>query len=229
MEWHYHWQISLTFHSLYHSPSLQNSLPDANQAIPFSPIGSNKFHVEHNVSIEITLLLLKGNSHPRKIAKELGVSHTTVLRKLNGLLEGNVVDFQTEGKNSVYFLKKTIEARVSVFMAEYYRLGMLIRTEPHLRPVINTIHEREDISLAVLFGSYAKGTAERKSDIDVYIETNDRTVKQDLERSHSRLSIQYGPWDTDNLLIQEIMKNHCILKGVEQYYERTQFFASVIP
>ena len=96
---------------------------------------------------------------------------------------------------------------------------------PHLRSVIRTIQERKDIPLAILFGSYAKGTADRKSEIDVYIETDNREVKVELERSNSRLSIKYGPWDPDNLLIQEIVKNHVVLKGVERYYEKTKFFA----
>ncbi len=181
------------------------------------------FHVEQNVSIKIVALLLRGDSHPRKLAKDLGVSHTTVLRKLRGLLDGNVVDFRTEGKNRVYFLKKTLEARVHIYMAEWYALGNLIEEFPHLRSVVRTIQEREDVSLAVLFGSYAKGTADQKSDIDVYIETGDREVKRELERSHSRLSVKIGSWDPENLLIQEIAKNHVILKGVERYYERTKF------
>jgi len=74
----------------------------------FSPIGRNMFHVEQNVSIQIVALLLRGDSHHRKLAKELGISHTTVLRKLKGLLDGNVVDFRIEGKNRVYFLKKPL-------------------------------------------------------------------------------------------------------------------------
>lgn len=48
--------------------------------------------------VQIVALLLKRDAHPRKLAKDLGVSHTTVLRKLRGLLDGNVVDFRIEGK-----------------------------------------------------------------------------------------------------------------------------------
>jgi len=194
------------------------------EALPFSIIGSNTFHVEQNVSIQIVALLLRGDSYPRKLAKDLGISHTTVLRKLKDLLEENVVHFRAEGKNRVYFLKKTLEARVFVFMTEWYTLGALIEQAPHLRSVVRTIQEREDIPLAVLFGSYAKGTADQKSDIDVYIETGEREVKRELERCHSRLSIKIGPWDPENLLIQEIAKNHVIIKGVERYYEKTKFF-----
>ena len=194
------------------------------QTQPFLPNGSNMFHVEQNIIVQIVALLLKRDSHPRKLAKDLGVSHTTVLRKLRGLLDGNVVDFRIEGKNTVYFLKKTLEARLYSYVAEWYALGNLIEEAPHLRPVVRTIQERGDIQLAVLFGSYAKGTADKKSDIDVYIETDDREVKRELERSHLRLSVKIGSWDPENLLIQEIAKNHVILKGVERYYERTKFF-----
>ncbi|MDD4256047.1 MAG: nucleotidyltransferase domain-containing protein [Methanofollis sp.] len=182
------------------------------------------FHVEQNVSTRIVALLLKGDSHPRKLAKDLGVSHTTVLRKLKDLLDGNVVDFRIEGKNRVYFLKKTVEARLHAYVAEWYALGDLVEEAPHLRSVIRAIQEREEIPLAVIFGSYAKGTADRKSDVDLYIETDDRMVKQDLERAHLRLSVKIGSWAPENLLIQEIVKNHVILKGVERFYEKTRFF-----
>lgn len=110
-------------------------------------------------------------------------------------------------------------------MAEWYALGDLIEEAPHLRSIVRAVAEREDIPLAVLFGSYAKGTADRKSDIDLYIETDDREVKRELQRAHLRLSVKIGPWDPENLLIQEIVKNHVILKGVERYYEKTAFFA----
>jgi predicted nucleotidyltransferase len=191
---------------------------------PFLFIGSNMFHVEQNISIQIVALLLKGDSHPRKLAKDLDISHTTVLRKLEGLLDENVVDFRKEGKNRVYFLKKTLEARVYIYVAEWYALGELVKEASHLRSLVRTIQEREDIPLAILFGSYAKGTADRKSDIDLYIETDDREIKRELERSHSRLSVKIGIWDSENLLIQEIVKNHVIVRGVERFYERTKFF-----
>lgn len=182
------------------------------------------FHVEQNVSIKIVALLLRGDSHPRKLAKDLDISHTTVLRRLKGLLDGNVVDFRMEGKNRTYFLKKTLEARVHVYVTEWYALGSLIEDAPHLRSVIRTIQERRDIPLAVIFGSYAKGTANEKSDVDLYIEADDREVKRELERCYSKLSVKIGAWDPENLLIQEIAKNHIIVKGVERYYEKTGVF-----
>ncbi len=192
--------------------------------MPFSPIGSYFYHVEQNLTIKIVGLLLKGDSYPRSLAKDLDVSHPTVLRKLKGLLDENVVDFRVEGKNTVYFLKKSIEARAYGYMAEWYSLVETIESAPHLRSIIRAVQEEKDVPLAILFGSYAKGTQRPSSDIDVYLETTDREVKRDLERRHSRLSVKIGSWDPENLLIREIVQNHVILKGVERYYEKTRFF-----
>lgn len=184
--------------------------------------------MEQNSSIEIVRNLLIHDSHPRAIARELGVSHTTVQRKIKELLSGNVLDYRIEGKNTVYFLKRTIEARIYMYMAEWYTLGETIEQLPQLRFIIKIIQDRRDISLAILFGSYAKGTSREASDIDIYIETTDISIKREIERHHSKVSVKIGLFDTDTLLIQEIMKNHVILKGVERYYEATEFFEQTL-
>jgi hypothetical protein len=49
-------------------------------------------------------------------------------------------------------------------------------------------------------------------------------VKQELERINSALSVKIGRYESKNLLIQEIKKNHVIIKGVEDYYARNGFF-----
>ncbi len=180
------------------------------------------FHVEQNLTYEIVLALLRVGSHPRAIAKDLGVPHTTVLRKLKTLSRDNVIDYREEGKNKVYFIKNTLEARTYIMIVELYKLARTLYLYPHLRSIIQNIQQHPDIQLAVLFGSYAKGTATQKSDIDVYIKTQDRGLKRDLERIHSKLSIKTGEFDRSSILIREIEKDHVILRGVEEYYEKTR-------
>ena len=80
------------------------------------------------------------------------------------------------------------------------------------------------VPLSILFGSYAKQSAEKGSDIDIYIETKDKKIKQGLEILDSNLSVKIGEYDKKNLLIREIEKNHVIVKGVEVYYEKNKFF-----
>lgn len=173
---------------------------------------------------EILNLLLKEKNHIRKLAKKLGINHMTILRKMNSLFKDNIVDYKIQGKNKVYFIKKTSEARQYVFMTEQYKLLMLLEKYPELRWIIDNIQNNKKVRLVVIFGSYAKLIAKKNSDIDVYVETIDRKLKKVLESIDSKLSIKIGKYNKKNLLIKEIEKNHVIIKGVEKYYEKSEFF-----
>jgi predicted nucleotidyltransferase len=177
--------------------------------------------VEQNLTNEIILILQKGDLHPRAIAQGLGTNHMTVTRKLRELAEENCVDRRTEGKNTVYFLKKSIEAKNAVMTAEIYKQSRVLAQYPVLRGIFSTIQAREDIPLALLFGSYAKGTATKESDIDIYIETLNPNNKKDLEQRNSSISIKIGEFDIHDLLVREILKDHVIIRGVERYYDKT--------
>lgn len=168
--------------------------------------------------------LLKENDHVRSLAKKLKTNHMMVLRKMKELFKSNIVDYKEKGKNKVYFLKKTPEARNFIFMTENYRLIELVKKYPLLRKVIENIQNNQKIKLAVIFGSYAKETAGEDSDIDVYIETANKKIKSELELIDSKISVKTGWYDKANNLIKEIEKNHIIIKGVEAFYEKNKFF-----
>lgn len=180
--------------------------------------------MEQNISFEILIALIRGPMHARALAKKLGINHMAVVRALKKLVSENALDFRTEGKNKVYFPKKSLEARNYAIMAEMYKLNKVLKKYPELRGVIDNIQKNAYVGLAVLFGSYAKGIARKDSDIDIFIETKNRKLKQDVELLNSKMSIKIGGYDRDNLLIREIEKNHVILKGAEKYYERNRFF-----
>jgi predicted nucleotidyltransferase len=169
-------------------------------------------------------MLLKEESHPRLLAKKLGVNHMTVSRRLKQLLKANVVDYSESGKNKTYYLKKTVEARNHVYMSEHYKREKLLEHYPHLRRIIEKIQDNPKVKVAVLYGSHAKNTATEKSDIDVYVETKNRKLKSEIESIDGRLSVKIGEYKTDNPLAREIKKDHVIIKGVEEYYEKTRFF-----
>ena len=179
---------------------------------------------QKSYKLEIVNELLSSENHIRGIAKRLNTNHMTIARKIKEIKSENVVDYKTEGKNKKYFLKKTIEAKNYVFSAENYKLNKLLKKYPNLRNIVEKIQKDKKIKLAVLFGSYAKRTAKVDSDIDVYIETIDKKLKEDLSFVDSKLNIKIGKYDKSNLLIREIEKNHVIIKGVEYYYEKNKFF-----
>ena len=174
---------------------------------------------QKDYNMEILNVLLNGENHIRGIAKKLNTNHMMVLRKLKELSDKSVVDFKREGRNQVYSIKDSPEARVFIIMTEQYKLFKCIEKYPYLKDIIKKIQGDRKIKLAVIFGSHAKGLARKNSDIDIFIETSDRKLKEKYSEIDSRLSIKIGRLGKDNLS-QEIGKNHVIIKGGEIYHEK---------
>jgi predicted nucleotidyltransferase len=175
-----------------------------------------------NVSMEIILVLLRSGLHVRKLAQELGTPHSTVHRRVNDLIMANILDFRMEGKNKVVFLKRGLQARSHVLNAERYKLNKLLERYPRLGIILDEMLGRADAEMVVLFGSYAKFTAGKDSDIDVYAETLDESVKLRMESVNSKIRVKFGEFDPDSLLIKEIIKHHVILKGAERFHDKVK-------
>jgi len=177
----------------------------------------------NNLELDVVGLLINSDNHIRGIAKKLNESHTTILRKLNNLKEDNIIDSRTEGKNKIFFLKRNINSRTYILQAELHKLNKLLRKNKELAIILEDILKKTDEKLIILFGSYAKNMAKKDSDIDIYIETKSRVVKQTVENIHSKISVKTGPFDNESPLIKEIIKNHIILRGIEEFYDRKVF------
>lgn len=172
---------------------------------------------------EIILELLKGAGSISAIAKNIGSNKTSVMRTVNDLLKENIVDYRIEGRNKIIYLKKGLTARNYVYRAEQYKLNKIFAKYPKLKIILKEVLDKaKKAEMIILFGSYAKLIAKDTSDIDVYVETDDRTLKKSLEGD--RLSIKIGKFDLENPLVKEIIKHHAIVKGVERFYEKTGFF-----
>ena len=174
------------------------------------------FHRKND--LDILECLRRGPSHIRELAQKLSLSPATVMRIL-GRLEGErVVDFRTQGKNKSYFLKESIEARTYVLMLEKYKLLRLLE-QPVLRRMVERVKEITRGELVVLFGSYAKGTEKPSSDIDLYVETTNRQLREQIKSISGKISVKIGNLDKTSELAAEIHKDHIILQNGERYYE----------
>lgn len=172
----------------------------------------------NDLELDIINVLLKAESHVRGIAQKLGESHSTVLRKLNNLKKENVIDYKTEGKNKIFFLKNNLISKNYIQKAELHKLTKLIGKYPELGIIFEEILKKTDEKLIILFGSYAKGLAKVDSDIDIYIETKNRNVKRVVEDIHSKINVKMGAFDSMSPLIREIIKDHVIIRGIEVFY-----------
>ena len=180
--------------------------------------------IKINYLYEIILSLLKKDTHWRELTNELNTSLTRVQSILSELRDHNVIDYKTEGRNNIYFIKKNLISKSYILNAENYKLTKLLRRYTFLEPLFNEITKKYPNLLIILFGSYAKFIAKEDSDIDVYIYTSDKNVKKEIKNIYDKLSIKIGSFKKEDLLIQEIIKNHIIIQGGEIYYEKLKFF-----
>lgn len=92
-----------------------------------------------NIELEIILILIRNKSYLREIARVIGESHSTVLRKINYLKKENIIDYNVEGRNKVLFIKDNIKAKNYVYSAEIYKLNKLLKKHPELSIILEEI------------------------------------------------------------------------------------------
>jgi predicted nucleotidyltransferase len=173
---------------------------------------------------EVLLLLLKNQMHGRELAKELKTSLTRIQSTLNQLKNINVIDYNIQGKNHIYFIKKNLISKTFILNAENYKLAKILRQNLNLEPIFKEIIEKYSDELILLFGSYAKFINKKESDIDIYIQTNDKQIKKSIENISPSISVKTTDFNEKDLLIKEIIKNHIIIQGGEIFYDKIKFF-----
>ncbi len=178
----------------------------------------------NNIISEIILVLIKGETHLREIARTLNTPHSTVLRKINELIKENVLGYKREGKNKIFFIKNNLKAKNYIYSAESYKLVKLLKRHPELNIILDDILRYTKEKMIVLFGSYAKEKAKQDSDVDIYVNTMDKKIKYKLQALNSKIKVKIGEFEINSLLIKEIIKDHIILRGVEEFYEKIKFF-----
>lgn len=179
---------------------------------------------KRNIEFEIILQLLREPSHVRALSKKTQQPLTTISRKLSVLVKENILDFKTQGKNKIFSLKKNLLAKNYIYQAEQHKLTTLINKHPKLSIILQDILTKTNERLIILFGSYAKFSAKKESDIDIYIETKKKETKEKVEEINSKIKAKIGEFNLQSNLIKEIIKNHVIVKGVEEFYDKTEFF-----
>ncbi|MHB1830463.1 MAG: nucleotidyltransferase family protein [Candidatus Micrarchaeaceae archaeon] len=173
-------------------------------------------------ALKVILVLIDGETYLRGVARAMSASPSTVMRVLDDLSVKNVIDYRKEGKNKVFFIKSTLQARMYVYMAEHYKFDLLLTKYPKLGVILKEVIGKTGRKLVVLFGSYANFTATSKSDIDIYVEGDD--VDSGLKEISSFISLKFGRFDMNSPLIKEMIKKHIIIHGVEDFYENVGFF-----
>ncbi len=160
----------------------------------------------------------------RDIAKRLKMNQKTVSNILNRLEKDNILKFTTEGKNKYYFLNTfTSHLKEIIAMIEIKRKIDFLEKNKNIKDLFAKL-EQKSKGILVIFGSYAKGKSNKESDLDIFSIGEIEQV-HDLEDLYNiKINIIKSSKDKFNKqepIIKEIINNHIILKGTEEFIELT--------
>ena len=158
----------------------------------------------------------------REIARKLKMNQKTVSNLLNKLEKDNILKFSQEGKNKYYFLNKlNPKIKEIIKLIEINRKINFLEKYKKIRGIFEKLEERTR-GILIIFGSYANFSSHEKSDIDVLIigKVNElKDLEQIYELKINAVNVNKNKFDVDDSFIKEIIKNHIILRGIEDFVD----------
>jgi len=167
-----------------------------------------------------------------EIAKSLEEYYSFVHRTVNKLIKDNVITKEKAGKSYLCSINLEAEKTITLIqLSEIEKKNEFYSSNKETRLILEdfTKSVKSSINLIsiVLFGSSAKGTATKESDIDILLITKSKTgIDKITKEIYAKFgkevnAIAITPEDfkrqKDKTLIKEIVKDHCVLYGVEKF------------
>lgn len=152
------------------------------------------------------------------IAKKQGLNQKTVSNYLNFLEKEHILKSTTEGKNKKYSLNKENREILKHFLLaiEHLRTIEFYKKYPLIKEIAEKVQKHIQ-GTALVFGSYAKNTAKKESDIDVLVigKCNEKEIAK-LERVYNvEINLKIYPKIQNDILFKEAIKNHILIKNFE--------------
>ena len=162
--------------------------------------------------------------HIREICSYLPISHGTSQTILSRLEEKQVLVSSQRGNTRIFRIKKGEIAMQYFILVEHFKKIRFLQQNPYISEILNKIYAYADGTM-LLFGSYAKGTESKDSDIDIFIGgiCNEKEIARIGRIYDKEINLKHYPspaftpagWQ-DPLLI-EIRKNHSVWKNAETF------------
>lgn len=185
--------------------------------------------------------------HLRELARELDMDHTSVRPHLNSLKQKGVIKEKEKGRNKVFSLNHTSDLLpYYLIQAEADRTSEYLESNNTIRAFWKNFRDKSnsvtlsELDILVLFGSFASGTQDKKSDIDLFLAAPEETIskviniRNELETITGREIELEHTNDLRNLIVHEepgtfgeIINNHIVLLGIEKFVQIARRFQSV--
>ena len=172
----------------------------------------------------------KKSIHLREIARKTEVDVKSIQLQLKRLERINVLSSVFRGKNKEYTLKlDNIITKYYLIMAEGFISVIYLKKNFLIKKIFGDLGKKIDDPL-ILFGTFVKGGHTKESDIDLFVigeKKIDKRVVQEISdlvdreiniKSSNKTQFFNGLRNKDPL-VNEIVSNHIILKGIDQFCE----------
>jgi len=181
-----------------------------------------------NKDVEIIMSLLENkinNVSINQLSKKLKMDYKNTYNAVKRLEKSNIINLDKIGKAYNCILNNNMNPMI--FEAEYNRREKLLKNK-NFKILYNKLNSIKFPFIALIFGSYAKGTSNQHSDIDLMVICDKNT--KDIERTISLLPLdihlvtisieEFLKMDKKKEfnVVDEAMKNNIILIGIEDYY-----------
>jgi predicted nucleotidyltransferase len=167
----------------------------------------------------------------RDIEKKTGLSHETIFRLLKNLMQEKHLKEKKIGKTNVYeFVKDDLTYQVFV---HYVTKKRLFFKEKHLliyKRLYELLNELSPEGPAIIFGSYAKETETKKSDIDLLCVTTKNTWGRFAQEFKTKYDLNLQvltvkPSDFKNIkrdnpvFWSDLIEFGIVLDGIDHYFK----------
>lgn len=168
--------------------------------------------------------------HIRELSRLLGIGLPTVDHHLRNMEEERIIKKVREGRNvKLYVNYATLSVIPQLYCSEYNRLVSLpVHAKDAIFEYLKSLEYKP--ALTILFGSYAKGTFNSKSDIDILLVFH-RPARDDIENKSKAVRYKYNVdispaymtyvefrdkfYNEKDTFMKELKKSKIIVQGIE--------------
>jgi len=180
-----------------------------------------------NSDVQILKLLLDRKEERftiKKIAEALKINYRIAYEKVAVLEKEGLIKVTRAGNSKICEFANKFNNKV--YEAEYLRRMALFKNKDFL-VLHNMLAELNFTFIALLFGSYAKGNANKHSDIDIIaIGGDEKEIQSTLSLFPDKIHLTHVGFkdfiqmakSKEFTVVSEAIKNNIILIGIEEYY-----------
>ena len=188
----------------------------------------NKINITEN-SLQVISLFTNGfdrEYYIREVQRLLKISPRTSQLILEDLENKGILESKIRGKIKSYKLRANELSKRYLAFAEQYKSISFMEKNLLIKEIIGKISPLIE-GISIIFGSYAKGTSNKESDLDIFIagKYERENIGKIAADFGVEISIKCYPLETfeknikHDILIKEVLKNHIVFMNAELFVQ----------